>query len=514
MSIDVKTISEAAHTSDTDVVMIDYPEVGKQSTNPLSTDKHPLFLETSAGELSCETSTDRERDDIEPDNRKERTVILAESENILGELGKTETKFRERRNDEESDMQKLSREAQELNDSLKKAQIELERSKEQQDLLIQANDELQRRNRELTEYQNQAHNELQERLQELNRKDQDLGDIRKRWRQAANELNRFLAQGQGFSQVTDQELIQRATQLRFNIRSFAFQHFGGRLSESKAIDKYWEFANTYLAISFESFEASMQSPSKRPMITEALLWGILMYDILGRFCWAGEPVSDAISRLIRVLSKYTVEEMSKLRTKFITPIVGPMENASSSIDQGAMRKFQTWKANTATLLTEALDRHGKTNEGARFALLDDEIDKICRFLDAFSESKYEDLEEQVSQIVDEACEMDIAISKQAAEVVWLQRRKQDSRLFDPELMELERGEKSVEGSQNVWLMLAPGLIKRGKSNGEDFHVQNLLLKMQVSCKTKIIVRREKSEEPEVGSIGKRMKDVVKSTVWR
>lgn len=48
-------------------------------------------------------------------------------------------------------------------------------------------------------------------------------------------------------------------------------------------------------------------------------------------------------------------------------------------------------------------------------------------------------------------------------------------------MTAEMGEVKPKPGQPIIMAIAPGLKKRGKSTGEDFEVENLLLKMDVSC---------------------------------
>ena len=107
---------------------------------------------------------------------------------------------------------------------------------------------------------------------QLEKKDQDINDFRKRWKQAAGQLNNFKAQGQGFSPVTDQELVQKVRQLRFNIRNFAVQHFGGKVADSEGIDRLWKTVDRYVKMPPRHFDANMESSTKRPMIIEAYLW--------------------------------------------------------------------------------------------------------------------------------------------------------------------------------------------------------------------------------------------------
>ena len=51
-------------------------------------------------------------------------------------------------------------------------------------------------------------------------------------------------------------------------------------------------------------------------------------------------------------------------------------------------------------------------------------------------------------------------------------------------MELELGKMQPGDSENVMLISAPGMIKRGKSTGEEFDVENILVRMEVSLEPK------------------------------
>lgn len=170
--------------------------------------------------------------------------------------------------------------------------------------------DLNRKDEELTSLRNETDAALNWKNQELNelhdrteKKDQEINEYRQRWKQVANELNRFLAQGQGFYQVTDQQLIEAATQLRFNIRNFADQQFGGEVRDAKTYQHFRDSIKNYYEISSDSFEACMVHSSRRPMLVKAFLWAILRKDIFGNFCWAGTRGSHAMSILEDLLRK-------------------------------------------------------------------------------------------------------------------------------------------------------------------------------------------------------------------
>lgn len=173
------------------------------------------------------------------------------------------------------------------------AQIHLNRKEQELNNLRQANAELKRKVQELSELHNRNKANLQK----------ELDDCRKRWRQACFDLNKFQARGQGICQVTDNELQQKATQLRFNIRNFAEQQFRGELRDAKDFSSLWNTINKYLRKSFDSFKVCKKDRSRAPKILGVFLWAFLKNDVFDKFCWAGTQVSRAMLGLGQILSK-------------------------------------------------------------------------------------------------------------------------------------------------------------------------------------------------------------------
>lgn len=185
----------------------------------------------------------------------------------------------------------------------KQAQQDLKSEKKQHS---QARVDLKKREQELTYLRLEAEEDRrndQELSELLRKKDQELYDLRKRQRQAISELNKFLAEDQRFYQVTDQEFIQQARQLRFNIRNFADQQFGVETIDVKSFNSFWKIIQEYFRISYDSFETCMKDPLRRPMIVGAFLWAVLKKFVFGKFCWTGTSVSSAMSCLEQVLGK-------------------------------------------------------------------------------------------------------------------------------------------------------------------------------------------------------------------
>lgn len=74
------------------------------------------------------------------------------------------------------------------------------------------------------------------------------------------------------------------------------------------------------------------------------------------------------------------------------------------------------------------------------------------------------------------------ISRQIARIAWTLdlEKEQEGSLFDAETMELETGDPVKKPRVVNWIV-APGVIKRGKSTGEGFNHEEMLLSTVVSC---------------------------------
>jgi hypothetical protein len=137
----------------------------------------------------------------------------------------------------------------------------------------------------------QAESAQRERMQqELRQKQSELDVLRKRWKQAARELDKARSQSQGFYQVTDNYLIELTTRLRYNIKNFALQYFDGelkgprpRFDRPKIWDKYMQ------TITPEPLDCeTLMLSERRPSAVQAFIWRFLVGDVFDHFRWAGE----------------------------------------------------------------------------------------------------------------------------------------------------------------------------------------------------------------------------------
>lgn len=139
-----------------------------------------------------------------------------------------------------------------------------------------------------------------------------------------------------------------------------------------------------------------------------------------------------------------------------------------------------WKANTSALLVDALKFDGDRDDGIKNRKLKDKIRHLCGQLAPLTTSNPERIGAQMDEIIEKALDLDQLFSKQVAGISWVAARYK-GRVFDEEWMELQQGEKSTVDGQKVQLVVAPGLIKRGRSTGEDYGRTSVLLRITVSC---------------------------------
>ncbi|KAL2133199.1 hypothetical protein VTI74DRAFT_2773 [Chaetomium olivicolor] len=302
---------------------------------------------------------------------------------------------------------------------------------------------------------------------ELREKTAEAKEFRKRWKLAARELNELRSQSQGLYTVTDQYLIERTTHLRFNIRNFAILYFEGpppqemRLANG-GVDKAGLF-QVFIS-NIEEVDHYLYSEERCPTIIEAFLWRFLTKNVFGLFLWA-----STVAKPLAQLSAF-------LRPKSTNP------NVTDGPD--LERKFRIWNASTTALVIDSIDTSAdskdlQANEDMKMSL----VGVIRDAIEPFSRSRAPGLSQELYDILDQAINLDEEMSKQVASVRWEFPVSEDlcggSLLFDEKRMTAERGQTRPTQGTEVCLVVAPAMIKRGKSTGEDFDKENILVKMEV-----------------------------------
>ena len=149
-----------------------------------------------------------------------------------------------------------------------------------------------------------------------------------------------------------------------------------------------------------------------------------------------------------------------------------------------------WKANTSGLLIDALKLDQEKGQGMSRKLRHRTQD-LCTQLSPLTTSEYKGFATQLSDIISEALDLDQLFSKQVADMYW-HMGADDPGKFTEASMEMQQGEKHAVDGQKVQMVVAPGLIKRGRSTGDNYETESMLLKMTVSCE---VIAADKTSLP-------------------
>ncbi|OTB06205.1 hypothetical protein M426DRAFT_119772 [Hypoxylon sp. CI-4A] len=303
-------------------------------------------------------------------------------------------------------------------------QSRIEAESELQSIIKSTNDQL--------DQEKQCHTKAENELQQLGTK---LKSVQVKWKRAASQLDKVLSQTQGFASVTDEELKAKVTQLRFNIHSFAVQHFSENTHSHVELDPEASFVD-YLPRKF--FKHGLWR-STYPVLIEAFLWRVLAREVFGWFRWAG-VASEAYIHLWNDLIDARSQEQQ--------------------MTHEAAQKLHMWRATTTRLLLESPTQDDANHNLQRKQQI---AQAIISILVSFSKDVHYDSE--LNDILGAAIEMDMMISSQAAKVYWDYSNQEGGE---------EHEGRRLPNKEGI-VVICPALVKRGKSNGEDFEHESVLM---------------------------------------
>ncbi len=141
-----------------------------------------------------------------------------------------------------------------------------------------------------------------------------------------------------------------------------------------------------------------------------------------------------------------------------------------------------WKATTASLILESMKQQDQKwlqekQEDSAYHLARLSLEAIGRYC----QDPEGGISEHLKDIIMKSLEIDQDIGKQAARIDLAFRGSEDPIAFDAGYMETGSREATPHPGQRVDLVVAPALVRQGKSTGEDFEISTLLLKMEVAC---------------------------------
>ena len=114
---------------------------------------------------------------------------------------------------------------------------------------------------------------------ELEKVLKEKANIQKEWKEAASELNRLRADPK--YKVDDNFFVEAWKELRYEIKNWAFQHFGGELKPAS-----WSLtAKTTTKPSKQikgvvyDYRLFLSSPQLRPLLMQSVVWSMLSHQV-------------------------------------------------------------------------------------------------------------------------------------------------------------------------------------------------------------------------------------------
>lgn len=308
-----------------------------------------------------------------------------------------------------------------------------------------------------------------------------LKTLQSRYERTADRLDKMMSQSRGFVSVTDEELKTKAERLRHSIRNFAIEYFTGprqhhssephaHRRRSRRIELIKESYDTFMPHHYELY---FYKPDGGPMVVQNFLWTVLKFKVFDRFRWA-ESVSNCLNEFWYRLAISEFIARTTIRLDQILISLRYLEKAPGSHKSPeTIRKSQMWRASTTDLVLDHLG--GAEMSGHTEKKREELIDDIRKVLDPFSSSHDDAYNGALSNILDAAVNLDKTISTQVARIYWAFREKTD-REHHAEEHHRAHNEKGI-------VVVCPAMLKRGKSNGEEFDVETVLLpRIEAMCK--------------------------------
>ncbi|TLS24213.1 hypothetical protein PpBr36_08384 [Pyricularia pennisetigena] len=353
----------------------------------------------------------------------------------------------------------LEKQFKRLQDRLAESEKEISAARadlaKQRDVLILKDKKMQELIRE-------SYNEKQQR----EAAEQKAGEFKKRWKQTALKLDRNTRIKPLPHQVSDQDLVGEVEKLRYKIANFAATHFDGKPLRHHEPDQDFSEILNNLTPADVGAVGYLHSTTRCPSIVQAFIWTELRQAVFGCFLWA-ERCSEPLSDLVEGMSNYGSNYLKSPGTSFV---------------------FHEWRVKTANLMADMKSgfpelHQNRGKEKSRIA------SKIKEKLVPFRRTQMPGVfAQELQAIVDQAAALDMEMARQLAHLKWLSPDCRGHCSFDEETMALDKGEDRSTRPGRVLLVVAPGLTKCGKSTGEDFDRESVLLKAEVTCDLAPLVR--------------------------
>ncbi|KAI0521985.1 hypothetical protein F5B22DRAFT_512713 [Xylaria bambusicola] len=294
---------------------------------------------------------------------------------------------------------------------------------------------------------------------DLVEKQKDATNQRQLMLDAVGELNRLLRGNEVRNQLTDDEIVQKAMTLRVGIRDFALRNFASDIGQSRIVEESLESLNKFLRMPPDLLLKYVSTSSTRISVMRAFLWSYIRESVFNQFFWTWQGAGAAFRDMCGSLDSLRHDKNAGLQ---------------------GMRKFHTWRANTASLLVEAMSLDEAEADIDCQTLVRQWSIHISQILEPFGSSGSREYQDGLESILIQSLELDKDTCRQVASIEWLAPNDFPF-TFLREEMELESRQEKQNEHMAVTMVLGPGLVKYGKSSGDRFDTMERLLKTQVFC---------------------------------
>lgn len=322
--------------------------------------------------------------------------------------------------------------------------------------------------------------------QALQKRTQQRDLYKARYQTLATELSKLKSPGRGSSQLDDSYLIQIVENLRVKIWNFTLNHFGGPVTrgQREIPDSLLSHYAKRILRSDKNLEFYLENPDWRPMIIEAFLWWLMVAEVFNKFWWAGDAgrsirkIYEAMkqSEMLAPLPSFLLIRPTGHRLTFFWPL-------GSSSSASDIQTFQTWSAATTKLIHESQKRDGLAWSDSRTkGKLGHLVNDIYESIEPYYTTTHDGLTKAIRDILNQAIALDESLSEQLAQFQWEFPGPQAGH-FDADRMQLADGEVAayLDGPMQISIFICPGIIRRGRSSGEEFGKDQLLIPIKVSC---------------------------------
>ncbi|KAF7168214.1 hypothetical protein CNMCM5623_001284 [Aspergillus felis] len=285
------------------------------------------------------------------------------------------------------------------------------------------------------------------------------------WYSLLQEANRAIGgatnKQQASHQLDDTEITMRTKRLRVDIRDFALRYAKTDMEELRVPTTSYSLLKDYLRLSSRVVDTYIQFPSTRPAVIRAFLCAFLDEKVFRQFVWAPKTIHKAMK------SFFDFTDLSESKNP-------------SNPDAEVECKLNMWRVNTTNLLLEIMDGSNEEAHDNLGVFVSREAARLADCLEPIVSCSSADLIDPLSKLLDESLALDQVLSQQVAKWSWHFPRSIPCQ-FDQGTMGMATHKRHTGQSQEVQLVLSPALVKRGKSSGDGFDVDEVHIKMEVEC---------------------------------